>query len=375
MRSRTVDTFATSRSEPRIARRHRGRHISAPQRDDRRLDGSLLGRRGRALDDRNGGRLHHARAYRVSSRPVTTTAITVRGLRKSYGDLEAVKGIDLEVATGEVFALLGPNGAGKSTTVEILEGHRERTSGEVLVLGHDPASGGNALRARIGIVLQEQTLEPYLTVAEAIEMYRGYYPAPLPLDEIIEIVGLEQKRDERVKRLSGGQQRRLDVAIGLAGNPDLLFLDEPTTGFDPGARRSMWKAIENLAQLGKTILLTTHYMEEAQVLARRVAIIVGGEIVAEGAPETLGGRADAPTLISFRVPAGAPRFHPSIGATPRGNGWVISTQAPTAALHALTGWAMAHEIELLDLAVARPTLEDTYLALTGEGPVETEEEA
>lgn len=299
--------------------------------------------------------------------PTTEAAISVRGLRKSYGDLEAVKGIDLEIATGEVFALLGPNGAGKSTTVEILEGHRERTSGDVLVLGQDPASGGNALRSRIGIVLQEQTLEPYLTVAEAIEMYRGYYPAPLPLDEIIEIVGLEQKRDERVKRLSGGQQRRLDVAIGLAGNPDLLFLDEPTTGFDPGARRSMWTAIENLASLGKTIVLTTHYMEEAQVLARRVAIIVGGTIVAEGAPETLGDRENAPTIISFRVPPGAPAFHPSIGAKPRGTGWTIASTEPTAALHALTGWAMAHEIALLDLSVTRPTLEDVYLSLTGEG--------
>ncbi|MEA2459845.1 MAG: type transport system ATP-binding protein, partial [Actinomycetota bacterium] len=198
---------------------------------------------------------------------VCAQAIAVKDLRKSYGTLEAVAGIDLEVAEGEVFALLGPNGAGKTTTVEILEGHRSRSSGDVKVLGYDPGRGEHAFKERIGIVLQETGVEPFLTVAEVIEMYRGYYPHPRPVDEIIEVVGLGEKRDTRVIKLSGGQQRRLDVAVGLAGDPDLLFLDEPTTGFDPSARRSAWDMVHNLQSLGKTVFLTTHYMDEAQNLA------------------------------------------------------------------------------------------------------------
>src|SRR5687767_6381827 len=211
-------------------------------------------------------------------------AIVVRNLVKSYGSLEAVRGIDLEVAEGEVFAMLGPNGAGKTTTVEIMEGHRHRDGGEVSVLGFDPVRGERRFRERIGIVLQSTGISPYLTVAETIEMYRGYYPSPRPLDEILQLVGLAEKRDARVRRLSGGQQRCLDVGIGLAGDPDLLFLDEPTTGFDPAARRGAWEMIRGLQALGKTIFLTTHYMEEAEYLASRVAIIRRGEIVAEGPP-------------------------------------------------------------------------------------------
>jgi ABC-2 type transport system ATP-binding protein len=233
---------------------------------------------------------------------VTEAAIEVRGLRKSYGELEAVAGIDLIVASGQVFALLGPNGAGKTTTVEILEGYRPRDGGDVSVLGEDPAGGSRSLRSRIGIVLQKTGVEPFLTVAETIEMYRGYYPHPRPLDEVIDVIGLTAKRDSRIGKLSGGQQRRLDVGVALAGDPDLLFLDEPTTGFDPSARRNAWGLVRNLAELGKTVFLTTHYMDEAQELASRVAIIAGGRIVAEGPPSQLGGRDTAATRIDFSVP-------------------------------------------------------------------------
>ena len=213
---------------------------------------------------------------------VTEPAIEVRGLHKSYGQVEAVRGINLCVSKGEVFALLGPNGAGKTTTVEILEGHRGRSAGDVSVLGYDPGRNARALKRRIGIVIQSTSVEPYLSVEETINLFRGYYPHPLPLEQVLEVIGLREQRRTRVKRLSGGQQRRLDVAIGLAGDPELLFLDEPTTGFDPSARRGVWEMIRNLQSLGKTILLTTHYMDEAEHLADRAAIIVDGEIVAEG---------------------------------------------------------------------------------------------
>ena len=235
---------------------------------------------------------------------VTEPAIEVRGLHKSYGQVEAVRGIDLFVSNGEVFALLGPNGAGKTTMVEILEGHRDRSAGDVSVLGYDPGRNDQALKRRIGIVLQSTSVEPYLSVEETINLFRGYYPHPLPLEQILEVIGLREQRRTRVKRLSGGQQRRLGVAIGLAGDPELLFLDEPTTGFDPSARRGAWEMIRNLQSLGKTILLTTHYMDEAEHLADRAAIIVDGEMVAEGTPGELSQR-DGSVTIGFRIDSGS----------------------------------------------------------------------
>jgi ABC-2 type transport system ATP-binding protein len=298
---------------------------------------------------------------------MTDTAIEVRGLRKSYGTVEAVRGVDITIATGEVFALLGPNGAGKTTIVEILEGHRQPDGGTVSVLGFDPARRERKMKERIGVVLQSTSIEQFLTVAEVIEMYRGYYPKPRPLDEIIEVVGLAEKRDERVKKLSGGQQRRLDVAIGLAGDPELLFLDEPTTGFDPGARRRMWDAVKNLVSLGKTIFLTTHYMEEAQELANRVAVITAGRIVAVGPPRTLAGREKSHTIVRFRLPERPPPLPDSLkGAATSTDGRVeIEAADPVKVLHELTGWALEKRITLGELEVARPTLEDVYLQLTG----------
>jgi len=294
-------------------------------------------------------------------------AIDVRGLRKSYKNVEAVRGIDLHVEFGEVFALLGPNGAGKTTVVEILEGYRKRDAGEVQVLGTDPEANERSLKERIGIVLQETSVDKFFTVREVIELYGGYYPNPLPVDEVIEIVGLTEKANERIRRLSGGQQRRLDVAIGLAGNPELLFLDEPTTGFDPSARRNAWQMVKDLQSLGKTILLTTHYMDEAQILADRVAVIARGEIVAEGPPDALGGRDVAGTKISFVLPQGSPSPPPQVAGNFQvlGNSWRSETEAPLPILHELTGWAVNHHVELRSLQVSQPTLEDVYLALTG----------
>jgi ABC-2 type transport system ATP-binding protein len=296
-----------------------------------------------------------------------TSAIEVRGLRKSYGDVEAVRGIDLSVDVGEVFALLGPNGAGKTTTVEILEGYRERSGGDVAVLGHDPARRERAFRRRIGIVLQSTGIDPYLTVRETVDLFAGYYPRPRNVDEVLDVVGLTQKRDSRVIKLSGGQQRRLDVAIALAGDPELLFLDEPTTGFDPGARRNAWQVVRNLTALGKTVFLTTHYMDEAQNLANRVAVIANGTIVAEGPPSTLGGRDVAVSLIRFRVADGSgdvAAVAPDAARTDRG--YEIRSHDATRALHRLTGWAIERGVELEALEVTRPSLEDVYLELTGE---------
>ncbi|MGQ0670885.1 MAG: ABC transporter ATP-binding protein [Actinomycetota bacterium] len=292
-------------------------------------------------------------------------AIDVRGLRKSYGSLEAVSGIDLQVDVGEVFALLGPNGAGKTTTTEILEGFRLRTAGEISVLGHDPAKRELDYRRRIGIVLQSTGIDPYLTVRETVLLYSGYYPKPRPVDEVIDVVGLAEKRTTRVDKLSGGQQRRLDVAIALAGDPELLFLDEPTTGFDPSARRNAWEIVKNLTELGKTVFLTTHFMDEAQYLADRVAIISHGEIVAEGPPGTLGGRETALTTILFRVPDGADGV-PQLGQEAAGGGaFELRTDDPTRPLHELTGWALDRNIRFETLEVTRPTLEDIYLEITG----------
>ena len=294
-------------------------------------------------------------------------AIDVRGLHKSYGSVHAVAGIDLAVRAGEVFALLGPNGAGKSTTVEILEGHRPRSSGEVTVLGYDPEVGGRSFRERIGIVLQEQAIENQLTVTEALRLYGSMYPHRRPPGELIELVGLGDKARSRIKTLSGGQRRRLELALGLVGDPDLLFLDEPTTGFDPSARRQAWTIIDSLRSLGKTILLTTHYMDEAQNLADRVAVIAKGEIVAEGAPDSLGGRADASSLITFRVPAGPVRLPEGIEATAAPEGFIrVRTAEPTRVLHRLTAWALDRGMVLDGLTVSRPSLEDVYLELAGE---------
>jgi ABC-2 type transport system ATP-binding protein len=304
---------------------------------------------------------------------VADSVISVRGLHKSYGALEAVRGIDLDVAPRQIFAFLGPNGAGKTTTVEILEGYRERTSGEVTVLGADPERAGHDWRQRIGIVLQESRMHPELTVRESVELFAGYYRAPRGVDDTVELVGLTEKADDRVGRLSGGQQRRLDVALALIGDPELLFLDEPTTGFDPSARRRAWEVIASLRDLGKTIFLTTHYMEEAQELADRVAIIAGGRIVAHGTPHDLSARDGRVTRISFRLPAGvdASELPPGLGATP-GTMDELLIQADDAMriLNQLTGWALERGVELAGLEVRQPSLEDVYLELTRPAPEE-----
>ena len=295
--------------------------------------------------------------------------ISVSGLVKEYGATRAVGGVDLDIEAGEVFALLGPNGAGKTTTVEILEGHRSRTAGSVTVLGVDPEDGGREFRERIGIVLQSNAIEKELTVREAIDIYGSLYSRRRPTGELIEIVGLMGKSDARIKTLSGGQQRRLELALGIVGDPEVVFLDEPTTGFDPSARRKAWEVIDNLRQLGKTILLTTHYMDEAQTLADRVAVISGGVLVAEGTPETLGGRAEAASIVRFRVAGIDPSSLPvAAERVSRQGGTVeISTDAPTRLLHELTAWAIERDIELDGLTVERPSLEDVYLELAGDG--------
>jgi ABC-2 type transport system ATP-binding protein len=278
-------------------------------------------------------------------------AIEVRDLRKSYGDLEAVRGIDFSVRRGEVFGLLGPNGAGKTTTVEILEGYRDRTSGVVSVLGHDPQLRPRALRERVGIVLQSSGIYRHVKVQEALEHFAGFYPHPRDVDEVIELAGLRSKEQARTRTLSGGQLRRLDFALALIGDPELIFLDEPTTGFDPAARRGAWDTIRSLKALGKTVLLTTHYLDEAQALADRVAIIKEGRILVEGAPADLG------------VDDGAARYRV---AWRNGSGMLNQreTEDPTTLLHELTAQALARGERLEGLSVTRPTLEDVYLELT-----------
>ena len=299
----------------------------------------------------------------------TEAAIRVHDLRKSYDSFEAVSGIDLEVAPGEIFAFLGPNGAGKTTTVEVLEGFRDRSGGEVSVLGVDPAEGDGGWRNRLGIVLQESQPEPGLTVRESLELYAGYYERPRDVEETIALVALEEKAETLGELLSGGQRRRLDVALALIGDPELIFLDEPTTGFDPSARRAAWQVIEGLRALGKTIFLTTHYMEEAERLADRIAVIAAGRIVAEGAPETLGSRDRMAATISFTLPAGIRPHDLSRGLRPvtqvddQGRATIL-TETPLVQLLQLSGWAIAADIDLPDLEVRRPTLEDVYLELT-----------
>ena len=276
------------------------------------------------------------------------SAISVRELRKSYGTHEALRGISFEIAEGEVFGLLGPNGAGKTTTVETLEGYRARDGGEVDVLGYDPERADRGFRERIGVVLQQSQLWPTLTVAETHRMFAGYYERPRDVDEVIALVGLEQKRDARVKTLSGGQKRRLDLGVALVGDPDLVFLDEPTTGFDPAARRAAWEMIRSLRSLGKTILLTTHYLDEAEQLADRVAVLLDGRIVREGTPAELTGGTNE-TEVRYRR---------------NGHEVVLRTNEPTRLLNELTAQALADGIELEGLEVRRPTLEDVYLLIT-----------
>jgi ABC-2 type transport system ATP-binding protein len=277
------------------------------------------------------------------------TAISVSGLRKSYGALEAVRGIDFEVGTGEVFGLLGPNGAGKTTTVEILEGYRQRDAGEVRVLGFDPGRAERAFRERIGVVLQQSELWPILTVREVHRVFAGYYSHPRDVDEVVELVGLAEKRDQQVKSLSGGQKRRLDLGVALVGDPDLVFLDEPTTGFDPAARRNAWALVRSLRDLGKTVLLTTHYLDEAQQLADRVAVLRDGVIVTIGKPSDL--TSSAGVRISY---------------VRDGQEVVLETDEPTRALHELTTRALAEGFELEGLEVRRATLEDVYLDLVSD---------
>lgn len=303
---------------------------------------------------------------------MTVAAIEIRGLHKSYGAVGAVRGIDLSVSEGEVFGLLGPNGAGKTTTVEIIEGFRRRDAGTVSVLGMDPATGDRKLKQQVGIVLQSTGMDPYLTVAETIDMFRSYYPAPRPRDEVIELVGLADKRDALVTKLSGGQHRRLDVAIALAGDPRVLFLDEPTTGFDPGARRSAWEVIKNLASLGKTIFLTSHAMDEVEYLADHVAIIAAGRIVAQGPPSTLAGREKAATVVRFELPANGPTLPEQLQREAEINGTSVEVRTldATRTLYELTSWAVQAHVLLEALEVARPSLEDVYLTITKDAAAE-----
>jgi ABC-2 type transport system ATP-binding protein len=301
----------------------------------------------------------HAQGIRLPSSPAVSAAapaILVRDLRKAYGDHEAVRGVDFEVAAGEVFGLLGPNGAGKTTTVEILEGYRNRDGGIVSVLGHDPQQRARALRERVGIVLQSTGMYRHITPREALRHFAAIYPRRRDVEEVIRITGLEQKADAQVRTLSGGQQRRLDLALALIGDPELIFLDEPTTGFDPAARRNAWEVVRSLQELGKTILLTTHYLDEAQALCDRVAIVKDGRILAEGPPGRLGAAS-----TRYRV-------------VWRGDDGELHTREvddPTALLHQLTSAALARDEPVRDLSVTRPSLEDVYLELTAGEPEET----
>jgi len=295
--------------------------------------------------------------------------VSVRGLVKRYGSHQAVAGIDLEVRRGEIFAFLGPNGAGKTTTVEILEGFRQRTQGQVSVLGQDPATADGAWRDRVGVVLQESEPEPGLSVRECLAMCAGFYRAPRDIDETIALVGLTGKAGALGTRLSGGQRRRLDFALALIGDPELIFLDEPTTGFDPSARRAAWEVVAGLRQLGKTVFLTTHYMDEAERLADRITVLSAGRIVAEGTPRTLGGRDHMTTTISFTLPDQVQARDLPPGLSPLtepgpGGSTILHSQSPLAHLQILGNWALGRGFDLPDLDVHRPTLEEVYLSLT-----------
>ncbi len=300
----------------------------------------------------------------------TTTAICVTDLRKSYGSVQAVAGVSFSVSSGEIVALLGPNGAGKTTTLEILEGFRARDGGSAEVLGVDPGDRRaiRDLRERVGLVLQDIAVEPYLTVRETIARQAGYYRSPRPLGDVIDVTGLTGLERRKVKQLSGGQKRRLDIALGLIGDPELLYLDEPTTGFDPAARQGAWQLVRELRAAGTTILLTTHDMAEAQALADRVVLLNRGAVVAQGPPDTLRQGDANRTVISFRLPEGQRVPELPLGASESYGQVRITTCDPVADLHQLTGWALAHRIELAALTVARPSLEAAYLELTRDAP-------
>ncbi|MEE9416544.1 MAG: ABC transporter ATP-binding protein [Acidimicrobiales bacterium] len=293
-----------------------------------------------------------------------TNAIEIQGLVKSYGDVHAVRGIDLAIAEGEIFGFLGANGAGKTTTIEILEGFRQRTAGEVRVLGQDPATAPLSWREELGIVLQESEVEGELTALEALTLQAAYYARPRNSEEVLELVGLTESGGQRTNKLSGGQKRRLDLALALMGNPKLIFLDEPTTGFDPSARREAWEMIANLRSLGCTVLLTTHYMDEAQYLADRIAVINAGKIVAEGTASELADQVAVTPRITWKADDSV-QVPEGFGAFREIESMIIETNDIVEVVHALTGWAKEQAVDLVDLDIVRPTLEDTFLQLTG----------